>query len=105
MCFHLICLKKSCLHVRVDSELYIDLGEDCSEELEIALQILVSSARSNGLSEEGSFHLKLLIIHRYRAIFRLKLGKSELAKVKPMEIVLKKDKVPVKVKARRYSEE
>ena len=86
-----------------ETEMYIDLGDDPKQLLYQSLDIAVLSAMENGLSKDGAKQLEKLIKVDFKDIFRIRLGSSEPAKVRPTEMKLKPGSRPVRVKARRYS--
>ena len=51
-----------------DSDVYVDLGEDCTNELDMTLSERHSQARKNGLSDIGAQKLQN-IIDKHRQIF------------------------------------
>ena len=85
-----------------DNDVYVDLGEDTKEELDEALTELLYEAKCNGMSEGGLQRLAK-IIKDYSSVFRIRLGKSEPAKVKPMRVQVDPKFQPIHVKVRRYS--
>ena len=51
-----------------DSDVYVDLGEDSPEELDMALSERLSEARKSGLSDIGAQKLKN-IIDKHKQVF------------------------------------
>lgn len=84
-----------------EDDVYIDLGEDPDEDIVAEIQKRVDEAKSNGLSPDGVKKLRTLLFDN-KAVFRIRLGKSEPALVSPMKIDLDPRKKPVKSKVRRY---
>ena len=84
-----------------ESDVYIDLGEDTPKELATALEARIQDAADNGMSPQGITKLTALL-HAHKDIFKVRLGASPPAKVKPMKIRLVPNCKPVKAKARRY---
>lgn len=95
-------IEEDCL---AESDVYIDLGEDTADELEEALDASIQWAKEGGMSDQGLQRLTAMIKVELRSIFKVRLGKSEPAKVTPMHIRIKDGCAPVKVRARRYSAE
>lgn len=83
----------------IDS-LFVDLGEDNEQDVAEALDDMINRAKRNGLRDKERLRT---IVSKRKKDFRLKLGNSPPAKVKPIEIRLRPDVFPVKSKARRYS--
>lgn len=84
-----------------DSDVYVDLGEDPVEDLEAALASRVEDARRAGMTEGGLATLAALL-KKHQHIFRIRLGKSSPADVKPMRVRLVEKERSIKVKARKY---
>lgn len=87
-----------------DSGVYVDLGEDPPGIVDAALSNLVEQARASGVSDDGATRLESLLT-RYKAVFRVRLGKAPPADVPPMRVRLQPGCKAVRVKARRYSPE
>eukprot|EP00171_Calliarthron_tuberculosum_P022868 IDg22868t1 len=85
-----------------ESNVYINIGEDSAEDLEIGLNKCIDVAKHNDLSANGVEKLTKMVKEDFRNVFRLRLGMSSPAKVPPMRIRVQADAVPIKVKARRY---
>ena len=56
-----------------ENQLYIDIGNDTEEDLDIALREMLENAKQEGLSENGSRVLEKLL-KDYRSVFRIRLG-------------------------------
>lgn len=87
-----------------ESDVYIDLGEDTEEELQAALNSLVQQAQENGLSSQGLSTLRQILL-KHRKVFRVRLGRSDPARVTPIEVNVDSKCQLVHVKLRRYSED
>lgn len=85
-------------------ELYIDLSDHPKEKLEESMKKMIKKAGTEGMSAEGLKKLKRLA-YKYEHIFRVRLGKNEPASITPMTIEINPGSRPVRVKARRYSDE
>lgn len=86
-------------------EMHIDLGDDLEDHLDEALDKALKQNIVNGLSPGRAEKLKKMLKVEYRSIFRLCLGRSDPAKVPPMDIRVKPGSLPVRVRVRRYPPE
>ena len=95
--------------IEEDSEdfdrMYIDLGDDPDHVLDSTLKKAVERARKEGMSSEGCLRLGKLLTVDYRDIFRIRLGGSKPACVRPMKMKIRDNARPVRVKTRRYTPE
>ena len=77
-------------------------GDDDAAETQRHLRDRVREAKAQGMEDEHVRELDSLL-QEFSDIFRTKLGADPPARVPPMEIKLKPDAKPVRVKLRRYS--
>ena len=77
-------------------------GDDDAAETQRHLRDRVREAKAQGMEEEHVRELDSLL-QEFSDIFRTKLGADPPARVPPMDIKLKPDAKPVRVKLRRYS--
>ena len=80
------------------------MGEDLDEELCSELEDRLRDAKEAGMSSKGLEQLRDLVFE-HKSIFRIRLGKSDPARVKPMHVELKPNCKPARGKARRYPKE
>lgn len=73
--------------------------EDKEEDVSEQLQFMTEREKNNGLQDQERLRE---LIGKHKNAFRLKLGNSPPAKVKPMEFRLQPGASPIKAKARRY---
>lgn len=84
--------------------MWLDLGEESSEEMEAAIEQRVKCASINCLSTDGCSSLGN-VLSEYRDILLLQLGSYPPADVEPIPIFLKENMKPVITLPRRYSTE
>ena len=77
-------------------------GADDSSETQKHLRDRVREAKENGMEPKHVTELAALLTE-FADVFRTKLGADPPAKLPPMEIALKPDAKPARVKLRRYS--
>ena len=87
-----------------EDQLYIDIGNDTEEDLNIALREMFENAKLKGLSEKRSSVLEKLL-KDCCSVFRIRLGYTKPTAVKQMKIDQIKDVKPVRVRSRRYTTE
>jgi hypothetical protein len=80
----------------------VDVGQGSPEELEDAIEGLITSAEQAGMSEDGVQSLRQLVTE-CKDVFRLKLGADPPANVKPLVIKLRDGAEPVRMSARQYA--
>ena len=81
-----------------------DIGAESPEEIESSLQDLIKRATDNGLPEQWQKQL-ILLIRKYKSVWRKSLGPDPPVKVTPFVTQLKPNVTPFRCKARRYSPE
>ena len=59
-----------------DADVYIDLGDDSDQDLELALAGMIEKARDSGLTETGARRLRSLL-SRYKAVFESGWGSPD----------------------------
>lgn len=91
-------------HSDDESDQWLDLGDDDEGEWEQTLQKSLEDATINGISQDGRTKLEALL-REFKDIIRLRLNSREPARVKPLELKLKPDSVPVRAAQRKYSPE
>lgn len=87
-----------------EDEEWINLGDDKDENWEAALQTALEDASKNGISKEERSELEHLI-REFREAIRLLLNNCKPAMVKPLEIYLKTNSVPVRAGQQKYTPE
>jgi hypothetical protein len=80
----------------------VDVGQGSPEELEDAIEGLLTSAEQAGMSTDGVQSLRQLVTE-CKDVFRLKLCADPPANVKPLVIKLRDGAGPVRMSARKYA--
>jgi hypothetical protein len=80
----------------------VDVGKGSPEELEDAIEGLITSAEKAGMSRDGVNSLRQLVTE-CKDVFRLKLGADRPANVKPLVVKLRDGAEPVRMSARKYA--
>lgn len=67
-----------------DEDVYVDLGDDRTEDIEDELQNLITVAIINGVFRKGKMNLEEIIQH-YKTVFKIRLGCGSQANVTPIK--------------------
>lgn len=79
------------------------MGEDWKEDLDKTIYELIKHSEESGLRQSGADRMARMI--EKNLVFRIRLGNSPLERFPRMEIRLEENSTPVRVKARRYSQD
>jgi hypothetical protein len=77
------------------------IGLDADQDLQEALTAICTRAESDGASDWYLSQL-LGLLHKFRDVFRIRLGPDGLAKVRPLELQIKSGANPVRCKNRHH---